>query len=334
MNPNSLRKKINSEEFKININNYKKELIDILNYKSKKFIMIVGPCSIHNYEEYIDYLNKFSEIVRKYESKLFIMIRAYSEKSRSTGHWKGFLNDPNLNNSCDIEKGIELTRKIFYKISEKNIPIATEILCPLTCYYLNDFVTWSAIGARSCEFQINRIVASDFDYPIGFKNDRKGDIKTPIEGIKYSSNKHSFITIDDDGKSIIKKTNGNKNNHIILRGSLDGVNYKKENILETENMLVKHEINTKIIIDCSHDNCLRSQDPINCHKNQEKVVDDVIKQIKEGNKSIGGLMIESNINEGNQKMDNENLKYGVSITDPCINLEDTDRILKKIFDVL
>ena len=218
-------------------------------------------------------------------------------------------------------------------MSKNNIPIATEILCPLSCYYLDDFVSWSAIGARTTESQINRMISSDFNYPIGFKNDRKGDIKIPIEGIKYSQQSHTFISINDKGQTIVKKSNGNKNNHIILRGSLNCVNYKKENIKATEELLNKYEINTRIMIDCSHDNAQRFKYGNNSYKYQEEVVDNVIDQIKSGNKSICGLMIESNINSGNQQI-TKNLKYGISITDSCIDIQETERIIKKIYENL
>ena len=175
--PKYYKELICSQKFKKDIDNYRKIVKDIVNGRCNKFILIVGPCSIHNYDEFIDYLDLFTKIKEKYQSKFFFMIRMYIEKSRSTGLWKGYLNDPNLDNSCNIELGIKHTRELFLEATKRKIPIATEILCPLTCKYLDDFVTWSAVGARTCENQTTRIIASDFDYPIGFKNDRKGDIQ-------------------------------------------------------------------------------------------------------------------------------------------------------------
>ena len=329
---NQFKSLVSSNLFTEFIKSQRNEVIDILNGKSNKLILIVGPCSVHNYEQFIDYLDKFKLIKEKYESKILFLVRTYVEKSRSTGHWRGYLNDPNLDNSCDLELGILNTRKLMYEMSKRKLAIATEILCPITCYYLRDFVTWSAIGARSCESQVNRIVSSDIEYSIGYKNDRNGNIQIPLEGINYSKNSHTFLNTNDDGMIESKTSNGNRNCHLILRGSLDKVNYKKEDVNLAENMMEKFNVNTKIIIDCSHDNSMRSKNPSIAHKNQKLVVYDVIEQIKNGNKSIGGLMIESNINEGKQSM--EAKEYGVSITDACIDIEETEMIIKYIYDNL
>lgn len=330
--PKYYKELISSDTFKKDIENYRTIVKDIVNGRSNKLLLIVGPCSIHNYDEFIDYLDLFNKIKNKYESKIFFMIRMYIEKSRSTGLWKGYLNDPNLDNTCNIELGIKNTRQLFLEATKRNIPIATEILCPLTCKYLDDFVTWSAIGARTCENQITRIIASEFDYPIGFKNDRKGDIQIPIDGINQSKKSHNYVSINTEGSPCIIKTIGNNNNHIILRGAIGKVNYKEEDVKAAKDLLLKHNIDTKIIIDCSHDNCMRYLDSKNCYKNQELVVDDVIRQKHNKDEHICGLMIESNINEGSQSIDCENKKYGISITDPCISIQETDRIINKLFN--
>ena len=229
---NQFKSLVSSNLFTEFIKSQRNEVIDILNGKSNKLILIVGPCSVHNYEQFIDYLDKFKLIKEKYESKILFLVRTYVEKSRSTGHWKGYLNDPNLDNSCDLELGILNTRKLMYEMSKRNLAIGLLKFYALLLVTILEILLLGKkfIGARSCESQVNRIVSSDIEYSIGYKNDRNGNIQIPLEGINYSKNSHTFLNTNDDGMIESKTSNGNRNCHLILRGSLDKVNYKKEDV--------------------------------------------------------------------------------------------------------
>lgn len=297
---------------------------NILIGNDNRFLVILGPCSIHNIKEAMDYADFLNKIKNKYKN-LFLVMRVYGEKPRSSGLWKGFINDPDLNNTNNIEKGIIEYRKLCLSLIEKNIPIANEMLCHLTFNYFKDLIAFSSIGSRTSESQIHRNFMSSLTHSIGIKNDMKGDIEVAAQGIKIIKQPHTFLNINKNGNVDIMNTSGNKFTFIILRGStFNGPNYSKQDIEKTEKICSKYNIFESIIIDASHGNSNRQ------YKNQIKVVDDIIFQKKNGNKSIKGIMLESYINEGKQNLDCKNLKYGVSITDCCLNFNQTEDLLNKL----
>jgi len=290
---------------------------DILQGKDKRLLVIVGPCSMHDYHSAIEYANML-----KYEitnsPNLYIVMRVYFEKPRSRVGWKGFIYDPDLNDSFDINKGLELARKLLLEITKIQIPIGCEFLDTITPQYLSDLVSWGAIGARTSESQIHRQLASGLSMPIGFKNLTSGDYDKAIDGIMSAMYPHNFLGISDQGKATHIITKGNKNSHLILRGG-DQPNYDEEDIIKITKALEKEKINSGIIIDCSHGNSQKEY-------NRQLAVAIYVNRLRHLNKyPIRGIMLESNIEKGNQKI-SENMKKGVSITDACIDF-DTTRVL-------
>ncbi len=307
----------------------RKEIQDILDKKSKRKLIIVGPCSIHNTKEALEYSKKIKNLQEKVKDKFLILMRTYFEKPRTTIGWKGLIYDPDLNNSNKIKKGLQKSRKLLLEIAELNIGTATEFLGPMTPQYLDDLISWVAIGARNSESQPHRELASGLSTPVGFKNDTSGNFNIAINSVKAASNTHSFIGTNRQGKNTIVNTQGNKYCHIILRGGIKNKkyisNYKKKTINKVEKELEKQKIPKNILIDCSHAN---SEKDI---KKQSKVFNNVIKQIK--NNSIIGLMLESNLNQGKQKISN-NLKKGISITDACLSWKTTENLILKAYKKL
>ena len=251
-------------------------------------------------------------------------MRVYFEKPRTITGWKGLIMDPNLDNSCYIEKGLRLSREIMRDINYKGVPIGCEFLDTISAQYISDLVSWGAIGARTTESQLHRQLASGLSVPIGFKNATSGNIKVAINSILACKEKHTFLGIDDNGIASIVKTKGNPNCHLILRGGIQP-NYYSNMVNESVNMCIENNVKPNIFIDCSHGNSQKN------YKNQKLVVDSICEQISKGQDNIVGVMIESNIYEGNQKLINKkNLKYGISITDSCISWEESLILLEKL----
>jgi 3-deoxy-7-phosphoheptulonate synthase len=293
---------------------------NILEKKDDRLLVIIGPCSIHDIKaakEYAHFLKKLSDEV---SDSLVIVMRTYFEKPRTKIGWKGLINDPDLNNSFNINKGLRLARQLLIEINELGLPTAIEFLDTISPQYLSDLISWGAIGARTTESQLHRELVSGLSMPIGFKNSTDGNITVAIDAMEASRHSHKFLGINFYGLSSIIKTKGNLHTHIILRGSNKSTNYNKEIIDETYHNMLDRNLIPNIIIDCSHGNSQKK------FKNQLKVINYLINYIKNGYNFITGVMIESNIKEGNQKLDIKNLnnlEYGKSITDECINLEDT-----------
>ena len=289
-----------------------------------KLVMFVGPCSVHNYDECIEYAKFIKKSIEEYKN-LFIVMRLYFEKPRTTKGWKGYLYDPTLDNTNNIKLGIYNTRKLLIEITKMKIPIATEFLDTIIPQYIDDLITWGCIGARTVESQLHRQLASGLSMFIGFKNRTDGDIDIAVNAMISASDTHSFLGIDINGKASIIHTNGNKNTAIILRGSTSEDNINIKTLEYTTEALNKNNLNNNIIIDLSHGNTLE-----NGKKNYKKQIDNInsILLLKKQFVNISGLMIESNINEDNQNINNKPLKYGVSVTDKCINIIDTDNIFK------
>jgi 3-deoxy-7-phosphoheptulonate synthase len=298
------------------------DISNILVGKDKRLLVIVGPCSIHDYDLAIEYAKKLKAEINS-NPNLCIVMRVYFEKPRSRVGWKGFIYDPDLNDSFNINKGLELARKLLLELTKLEIPIGCEFLDTITPQYLSDLVSWGAIGARTSESQIHRQLASGLSMPIGFKNLTSGDYEKAIDGIMSAMYPHNFIGIDECGKVSHIITKGNMNSHLILRGG-DEPNYNEEDLEKITKKLVSEKINTGFIVDCSHGNSQKEY-------NRQILVALYLKRLMHlGKYPIRGIMLESNINKGNQKiLKNINeMKYGVSVTDACINFDTTVQLLR------
>lgn len=311
--------------------NNRKAIERILQREDHRLLVVVGPCSIHDIPAAHDYAKKLRKLAKKLDDTLLIVMRVYFEKPRTSTGWKGLLNDPKLNNSFEVEEGLHLGRQLLHDLAEQKIPTATEALDPIVPQFLQDLVAWSAIGARTTESQTHREMSSGLSTPVGLKNGTDGNLKTAFNALAAVRSPHRFLGIDESGKVSVVHTKGNPFAHIILRGGENTTNFDSVNVSLCEKGLAKANLPPNIMIDASHGNS--AKDPAR----QPLVIDDVIKQILEGNKSIIGVMIESNLFEGNQKMDIDNLSqlsYGVSVTDGCINWKTTEKTLTKMHDML
>jgi len=331
ISPQKIREEIPiSNEAVVTIADGREEVVNHLNGKDDRFLIITGPCSIHDVDLAMDYAKKLKVLREKHKDKLNIIMRLYFEKPRTTTGWKGLVNDPFIDESNDIEKGLKIARKLLIDIAEMGIPVATEILDPIIAAYIGELVSWVAIGARTTESQTHRQMASGISAPIGMKNGTDGSIDNAINAMISSKAEHSFVGVDDAGKCCILQTMGNNDSHIVLRGGKNGVNFHTEDIMECEEKLKKVNLLEKILVDCSHANSKKD------YKKQRLVVNAILAQKKAGNKSIFGIMLESNINEGRQDIckDISSLKYGVSLTDSCIGWEETEEILEVVYEKL
>ena len=303
-----------AEKSKEGILKTRKEIKNILNKEDSRKIFIIGPCSIDNYNDALEYSEKLKKLSEKVKDKIIILMRVYLEKPRTNIGWKGFINDPDLNHSYDIFKGISLSRKLLNEINGKGLGVATEFLDILVYPYIFDLISFGSIGARTTESQTHRQMVSGLPMPVGFKNSTSGSIEAPINAIKTATNSHTFLGIDEEGRVAKIKTNGNKDCCLILRGGDNGPNYEEEFVKEVEERLGENGTKKNIIIDCSHGNSLKD------YKRQPDVFRDVVSQMKT-NKNIIGLMLESNLEEGNQEIPEnlKELKKGISVTDGCID---------------
>ena len=296
------------------------EISQILHDKDDRLFVVVGPCSIHDPESAIEYAERLTEESKKFNENLLLIMRVYFEKPRTTVGWKGLINDPDINESFNIAKGVEIARKLLIDIANLGLPAGTEFLDPISPQYVTDVISWGAIGARTAESQIHRELASGLSCPIGIKNGTDGGLKAAIDGIQAANHSHVFLGATKEADIAMLKTAGNIDTHIILRGGKTP-NYDKDSVENTLIALREAEVNESIMIDASHGNSQKK------FKEQIPVIDNISNQIIEGNKNIKGIMIESHLNEGNQKI-SDNLKYGQSITDACIGWEDTIKCLE------
>jgi len=307
----------------------RRQIGQILRGTDPRRLVIVGPCSLHDIEATLDYARRLKKVQQELSSRVLIIMRAYFEKPRTTLGWKGMLYDPHLDLSYDIDFGIRQSRKILCEVSEIGLPCGTEFLDPIVPQYLADLISWAAIGARTTESQIHRQMASGLSMPIGFKNATDGNLNVALDAIKASSNPHSFLGIDRNGKVIIAETKGNKYGHIVLRGGSGGPNYASEYVAFAEILLQKQHVPNGIVIDCSHANSHKN------HKKQRDALFDIADQIGAGNKSIAGVMLESFLGEGNQSIGSPGgLKYGVSLTDKCIGWDETEELIRYLAEAI
>jgi len=312
------------------INSTRSDIDNVLNGLSDKLLVVVGPCSIHDQKAAIEYADHVRKWISKYSNDLLIVMRVYFEKPRTTVGWKGLINDPSLDNSFDINNGLKIARSLLSEINEMGVPAGTEFLDAISPQYYADLISWGAIGARTTESQIHRELASGLSMPIGFKNGTGGSIKIAVDGIKAASQPHHFLSVTKQGVSGIVKTRGNKSCHIILRGSSNGPNCDSDSINETSKLLKDNDLPGQLMVDCSHGNSLKD------YKRQVSVAENLSEQISNGSKDIASVMIESNLVEGNQKISSNlsDLVYGQSVTDSCVGLEDTEKILSMFADAV
>ncbi len=309
-------------------------LRNILDRKDHRLFVVVGPCSIHDPEAARDYARRLKRLADEVGDTLYLVMRVYFEKPRTTVGWKGLINDPHMDDSFDIAYGLKLGRSLLVELAEMGLPTATEALDPTSPQYLQDTISWSAIGARTTESQTHREMSSGLSMPVGFKNGTDGGLEVAINAMKSASRPHAFLGVNQHGQVSVIKTKGNPYSHIVLRGGNGKPNYDSVSIAMCEQELEKAQLPQNIMIDCSHANS--KKDPAL----QPLVLKDISNQIVEGNKSIVGVMIESHIHFGSQSIpaNLNDLKYGVSVTDGCIDWETTEQALRemreKIKDIL
>jgi 3-deoxy-7-phosphoheptulonate synthase len=296
----------------------------ILEKKDNRLLVITGPCSIHDEKAAMEYAQKLVELKRQVNDSMCIVMRVYFEKPRTITGWKGLINDPYLDDSCDMNKGLRRARKLLLQINEMGLPTATEFLDPFIPQYISDLVSWAAIGARTTESQTHREMASGLSMPVGFKNGTNGSIGVAINAMKAAQCKHSFLGLNCDGQAVIVKTKGNQYGHIVLRGGKRSANYDSVNIARTQTKLRGSNLPEVIVVDCSHANSEKDW------RKQSDVLRNVVGQRLQGNDAIIGVMLESNLCEGNQKLKGVNiadLRYGVSVTDACISWSETEMVI-------
>lgn len=299
--------------------------------RNDRLLVIVGPCSIHDPEMAHEYASRLKKLSDKLSDDICIIMRAYLEKPRTTVGWKGLINDPDIDQSFKINKGLRVSRQMFSDLTNNGMPIASEMLDTISPQFLADFISVGAIGARTTESQLHRELASGLSFPVGFKNGTDGNLGVAIDAIGAAASKHHFMGVTKQGLAAITRTTGNQHGFVILRGGTKGPNYDKENIQLAKETLVKKGQKLAIMIDCSHGNSNKD------HRNQPKVAKVIGDQLREGEKAIVGVMIESNINEGNQKVPPEGpagLKKGVSITDACIDWDSTVTVLEDLAEAV
>jgi 3-deoxy-7-phosphoheptulonate synthase len=308
----------------------REEVREVLSGANGRTLVIVGPCSTHDPAALLDYAGRLLRLRERYKDDLLIVMRVYFEKPRTTVGWKGLINDPHLNGTCDVAAGVREARKVLMDVAELGMPAATEMLDPILPRYLSDLVTWAAIGARTTESQTHREMASGLSMPVGYKNGTDGSLAVAINALVAAAQPHSFLGIDADGRVAIVRTTGNPDGHVVLRGGNGGPNYSKEHVEAAVSALRKARVCSRVLIDCSHDNSGKS------HLRQSQVVEEVARQIKSGQSDILGVMIESNIVAGRQTLRpgalRESLVYGQSITDACIDFDTTERVLDVVAD--
>lgn len=309
---------------------YRREIEHILDFQDSRKFIVVGPCSIHDIKAAKEYAEKLKKLAEQVKDKLLLIMRVYFEKPRTTVGWKGLINDPNMDDSFNIEKGLLLARELLLQFAEMGLPTATEALDPIVPQYISELISWSAIGARTTESQTHREMASGLSMPVGFKNGTDGNIDVALNAIHSSKMPHNFLGINQKGQVSVFKTKGNAYGHVILRGGNGSPNYDRESIQKVEENLKKANLPPRIVIDCSHGNSNKD------YKLQGKVFQDVIQQILSGNTSIVGLMLESHLQEGNQSLtgSKKDLKYGVSVTDKCISWQETEEIIMAAYKQL
>jgi len=319
-----------SEKDRAFISKSRERIKEIIGRRDRRLMVVVGPCSIHDTEAAVEYAKHLAALSHRVESHLLLIMRVYFEKPRTTVGWKGLINDPDMNSTHLISKGLGIARGLLGRVTALEVPVANEMLDPITPEYVADLISWGAIGARTTESQTHRELASGLSFPIGFKNGTDGNLQIAMDAMKAAMHPHSFLGINREGRTSIIQTIGNPDVHIVLRGGSRKENYHPSDIAHTEECLNKNGLLPTIMVDCSHGNSNKD------YMKQPDVLECVVDQILKGNSSISGVMIESNLEAGSQKIpaDPSQLKYGVSITDACIDWATTEKILLTAHDRL
>lgn len=302
----------------------RKTIKSILGEEDRRLLVIVGPCSIHDEVSALEYADRLRELASEVADRMHVVMRVYFEKPRTTIGWKGLINDPHMDGTFDLEEGLQKARRILLAIIKKGVPAATEMLDPIIPQYIADLISWTAIGARTTESQTHREMASGLSMPVGFKNSTGGNMQVAVDAMTSALHQHSFLGIDEEGRTAVIRTRGNQWGHLVLRGGRRGPNYHCECIAEAAQRMRDADLPTKIMVDCSHANCKKK------FQYQEVVWQSVVRQRAEGNTLLIGAMLESNLFEGNQpfRPGTEELRYGVSITDECIGWDKTVELLR------
>ncbi len=312
------------DKYKVQIKDYREQVQKILSREDKRLLAVVGPCSIHDKKGAIEYATKLKKLSEKVKDTMFIVMRTYFEKPRTVLGWKGLIVDPDMDETYDIEKGLYLARKILVRISEIGLPVGCEVLDPIVPQYIDQLMSWASIGARTTESQTHRNLSSGLSVPIGFKNSTNGNTLIAINAIKTAQNPSAFIGIDKDGKVSIMRTKGNRYSHLILRGGAKP-NYNRKSVSETAHLMEMQGLKPCILIDLSHGNSQRI--PLK----QIDILNSVIRQVLNGDQSICGFMLESYLYTGTQSIvSRDKLRYGVSVTDPCLGFDETEKLLLKV----
>jgi len=328
--PEQLRAEITlSQRGRAYVTSARKIIADIIHKKDARLLVISGPCSVHDVDAAKEYARELKKLHDKYQDSMYIVMRVYFEKPRTTVGWKGLINDPHMDGSFDVESGLRKARELLIYLTELGLPLATEALDPISPQYLAELFSWSAIGARTTESQTHREMASGLSMPIGFKNGTNGSLGVAINAMQSAESPHRFMGINRQGQVALIKTSGNPDGHVILRGGKQP-NYDSVNIAECEQEISAQGIEPSIVVDCSHGNSNKD------YNRQPLVATNVFNQILEGNQSIIGIMLESNLNAGNQssELPKEELQYGVSVTDACIDFKVTEQLLSEANDML
>jgi 3-deoxy-7-phosphoheptulonate synthase len=303
---------------------------NILAGDDHRLLVVVGPCSIHDPEAALEYARRLRVLADEVGDTLYLVMRVYVEKPRTLAGWKGLVNDPDLDGSFRINKGLATARRLLIDVAEMGLPAATEAVNPISQHYFHELVSWTAIGARTTEAQTHREMASSLSSPVGFKNGTDGNVLVAVNAMRSSAQPHSFLGVDGDGRASIVQTEGNRDAHVVLRGGAGKPNYDSASVASCERLLIEHGLEPSIMIDCSHANSSYK------HELQPVVLEDVVGQVLAGNESIRAVMVESNLYAGNQPLAGKaaGLQYGVSITDSCVDWETTERSLAGMREVL
>ncbi len=318
------------EEDRKRICSFRENVINIITGRDERMLAIVGPCSIHDPEAAVEYAKRLKKLSEEVSDEFYVVMRTYFEKPRTALGWKGLIIDPYMDESYDIGKGLEICRRLLLEITRIGLPVGCEVLDPIVPQYTDELMSWSSIGARTTESQTHRAISSGLSVPVGFKNSTSGDYSAAVNAAKSAMAGAAFIGVQRDGMIARYMTKGNPYTHIILRGGVHGPNYHENDVESAESDMRKAGLEPRIVIDCSHANSNKD------YTRQKRVLRSVIDQKAWGNISIKGFMLESNIEEGNQKIpsDLSLLKYGVSVTDACIGWEETERILMHAAEIL
>lgn len=312
------------DEIYRHINFFRQEITDILQKKCKKALFIIGPCSIHEPEAAYEFARKLKQLADYVSETITLVMRVYCEKPRTAIGWKGLVYDPHLDSTNDTLKGIRTVRELMLEINKLGVPVATEFLDPLLCYYYYDLVSWGSIGARTSSSQIHRQLVSGLPLPCGFKNSTDGNIMNAVNGMIASNHPQCHIGLDDYGRACAMNTSGNPHTHLVLRGGENKPNFNRPSVAYALELLATNKLPSRLIIDCSHDNSGKN------HEEQPQVLEEVIEQMCQGNDNILGVVLESHLHSGKQKHESYNLsclKYGVSITDACLGWDETEKLI-------